>query len=208
MIRKHIKVEPERWYYYCDKLGMLVWQDMPSGDVGGNKWAQHTYEGGTDQPRSQVSKDNYYCEWKDIMDFCMSHPSVVMWVPFNEAWGQFATAEVAEWTKQYDPSRLVNPASGGNFCKCGDVLDLHNYPQPAMYLYDPERVNVLGEYGGVGLPLDGHLWGEKRNWGYIKLPDSEARRSSIFSTQSNSLTLSRKVFLLLFIRRLRMWREK
>ncbi len=174
MIRKHIKVEPERWYYYCDKLGMLVWQDMPSGDVGGNKWAQHTYEGGTDQPRSQASIDDYYKEWQDIMDFCMSHPSIVMWVPFNEAWGQFSTAEVAEWTKRYDPSRLVNPASGGNFCKCGDILDLHNYPQPTMYLFDPDRVNVLGEYGGIGLPLDGHLWGEKRNWGYIKLPDSEA----------------------------------
>lgn len=173
MIRKHVKVEPARWYYHCDRLGMLVWQDMPSGDVGGNHWAQHTYEGGTDQPRSEQSIADYYNEWRDIMDFCMSYPSVVVWVPFNEAWGQFATETVTDWTKHYDPSRLVNCASGGNFRRCGDILDLHNYPAPAMYLYDPERVNVLGEYGGIGLPIEGHLWGQNRNWGYIKFTSTD-----------------------------------
>lgn len=173
MIRKHVKVEPARWYYHCDRLGMLVWQDMPSGDVGGNHWAQHTYTGGTDQPRTAESVGNYYHEWQDIMDFCMSFPCVVVWVPFNEAWGQFDTEIVTDWTAKYDPSRLVNCASGGNFRRCGDILDLHNYPAPAMYLYDPDRVNVLGEYGGIGLPIEGHLWGQNRNWGYIKFTTTD-----------------------------------
>lgn len=88
MIRKHVKVEPARWYYHCDREGILVWQDMPSGDMG-NKWEMYTYNGGTDKNRTQESKDNFSKEWKEIMDFCMSSPSVVVWVPFNEAWGQF-----------------------------------------------------------------------------------------------------------------------
>ena len=172
MIRKHVKVEPARWYYHCDKEGILVWQDMPSGDMG-NQWAPHTYNGGTDKERSSASIANYYQEWKEIMDLCVSHPSVVVWVPFNEAWGQFDTEKVAEWTKNYDPSRLVNPASGGNHWACGDILDLHNYPGPSMFLFDPQRVTVLGEYGGIGLPLENHLWWNKRNWGYVQFKNSD-----------------------------------
>lgn len=172
MIRKHVKVEPARWYYHCDKEGILVWQDMPSGDMG-NQWAPHTYNGGTDKERSSASIANYYQEWKEIMDLCVSHPSVVVWVPFNEAWGQFDTEKVAEWTKNYDPSRLVNPASGGNHRTCGDILDLHNYPGPSMFLFDPQRVTVLGEYGGIGLPLENHLWWNKRNWGYVQFKNSD-----------------------------------
>lgn len=173
MIRKHVKVEPARWYYHCDKEGILVWQDMPSGDMG-NSWAPHTYNGGTDKQRTPESVANYYQEWKEIMDLCMSNPSVVVWVPFNEAWGQFDTEKVVAWTEAYDPSRLVNPASGGNHRPCGDILDLHNYPGPDMFLSDPQRVNVLGEYGGIGLPLENHLWWNKRNWGYVQFKDSEA----------------------------------
>ena len=172
MIRKHVKVEPARWYYHCDKEGILVWQDMPSGDHG-NDWAPHTYNGGTDKDRSSESIANYYQEWKEIMDLCISHPSIVMWVPFNEAWGQFKTEEVIAWTKKYDPSRLVNPASGGNHRPCGDVLDLHNYPGPGMFLFDAVRVNVLGEYGGIGLPLEGHLWQQGKNWGYVQFKNSD-----------------------------------
>lgn len=167
MIRKHVKVEPARWYYHCDREGILVWQDMPSGDMG-NKWEMHTYNGGTDKNRTQESKDNFSKEWKEIMDLCMSSPSVVVWVPFNEAWGQFDTERIVNWTMEYDPSRLVNPASGGNHRPCGHMLDLHNYPGPAMKLFDPQRVNVLGEYGGIGLPMEGHLWWNKRNWGYVQ----------------------------------------
>ncbi|MDR1919289.1 MAG: beta-galactosidase [Tannerellaceae bacterium] len=172
MIRKHVKVEPARWYYHCDKEGILVWQDMPSGNLG-NRWEPEKYNGGTDQNRSAESISNYYKEWQEIMDLCISNPSVVVWVPFNEGWGQFDTEKVAAWTKAYDPSRLVNPASGGNHRPCGDMLDLHNYPGPKMYLFDAERVNVLGEYGGIGLPLEEHLWWQKRNWGYIQFKSTE-----------------------------------
>jgi beta-galactosidase/beta-glucuronidase len=172
MIRKHVKVEPARWYYHCDKEGVLVWQDMPSGDMG-NQWAMHEYNGGTDKKRTQESIDNFYQEWKEIMDLCISNPSVAVWVPFNEAWGQFDTEKIVKWTKTYDPSRLVNPASGGNHRPCGDILDLHNYPGPRMLLFDPERVNVLGEYGGIGLVMENHLWWDKRNWGYVQFKNED-----------------------------------
>ncbi|MDR1938511.1 MAG: beta-galactosidase, partial [Tannerellaceae bacterium] len=172
MIRKHVKVEPARWYYHCDREGILVWQDMPSGDLG-NRWEPEKYRGGTDKDRSAESVANYYSEWKEIMDLCISNPSVVVWVPFNEGWGQFDTEKVVGWTKSYDPSRLVNPASGGNHRPCGDILDLHNYPGPKMYLFDAERVNVLGEYGGIGLPMEEHLWWQKRNWGYIQFKNAD-----------------------------------
>jgi hypothetical protein len=140
---------------------------MPSGDLG-NSWQSELYNGGTDKRRSPESIAGYYREWQEIIDLCISHPSVVVWVPFNEGWGQFDTGKVTEWTKAYDPSRLVNPASGGNHRPSGDILDLHNYPGPKMYLFDAERVNVLGEYGGIGLPLEEHLWWQKRNWGYVQ----------------------------------------
>lgn len=167
MIRKHVKVEPARWYAHCDRIGLLVWQDMPNGDRS-PQWQNLNYFNGSELIRSAESEANYRKEWKEIIDLLYSQPSVVVWVPFNEAWGQFKTEEIAEWTKAYDPSRLVNAASGGNHYRTGDILDLHNYPGPAMYLYDAERVNVLGEYGGIGLPLQGHFWQPDKNWGYIQ----------------------------------------
>ena len=168
LIRKHVKVEPARWYYHCDRLGLLVWQDMPSGDLHGS-WQNTRWYQGTEFVRSAESEACYRKEWREIMDYLYSYPSIVAWVPFNEGWGQFKTVEITTWTKQYDPSRLVNSASGGNhFLGAGDILDLHNYPQPDMYLTDAKRVNVLGEYGGIGMPVEGHLWTPDRNWGYIK----------------------------------------
>ncbi len=167
MIRKHIKVEPAVWYTYCDRNGIIVWQDMPSGDRS-PEWQNHRYFDGTENHRSAESEANYRKEWKEIMDALYNYPCISTWIPFNEAWGQFKTPEIAEWTKQYDPSRLVNPASGGNFYTCGDILDLHNYPGPAMYLYDAQRANALGEYGGIGMVVDGHIWTPDRNWGYIQ----------------------------------------
>ena len=167
MIRKHIKVEPARWYAYCDSIGIIVWQDMPSGDKG-PEWQNRKYFDGTERNRSTESEACYRKEWKEIIDCLYSYPCIGTWVPFNEAWGQFKTEEIAEWTKNYDPTRLINPASGGNHYTCGDILDLHNYPWPEMYLYDAQRVNVLGEYGGIGLVLKGHVWEPDRNWGYVQ----------------------------------------
>ena len=172
MIRKHVKVEPARWYTHCDRLGMLVWQDMPSGDYT-RGWQNRDYFEGNELKRSGESEKIYRKEWKEIMDFLYNYPSIVVWVPFNEAWGQFKTREITEWTKNEDPGRLVNSASGGNHFETGDILDLHNYPQPELYLYDANRVTVLGEYGGIGLPMEGHLWRTGDNWGYIKLKNSK-----------------------------------
>lgn len=172
MIRKHVKVEPARWYYHCDREGILVWQDMPSGDRS-PQWQMRNYFNGLELNRSAKSEENFRREWKEIMDLAVSNPSVVVWVPFNEAWGQFKTAEIAEWTKNYDPSRLVNPASGGNHYDVGDMLDMHNYPDPAMGLFDSKRSNVLGEYGGIGLVLPDHLWEKDRNWGYVQYKTAE-----------------------------------
>ncbi|MBR2063452.1 MAG: beta-galactosidase [Bacteroidales bacterium] len=175
MIRKHVKVEPARWYWHCDRLGMLVWQDMPSiADNSTNIWANRTYEGGTDTPVTDEGKANYYKEWSEIIDAFKVFPCIVTWVPFNEAWGQFDTEEVVKFTREQDPTRLINYASGGNFVKCsGDILDLHNYPDPQMYLYDRDYVNVLGEYGGIGWPVEGHLWQPDRNWGYVQFRSAD-----------------------------------
>ena len=171
MIRKHVKVEPERWYTHCDELGILVWQDMPSGDEQ-PIWQDKKYFEGTELQRTPKSEEIYKKEWKAIMDHLYSYPSIVVWVPFNEAWGQFKTVEITEWTKNHDPSRLVNSSSGGNHFQTGDILDLHKYPGPELYLYDARRITVLGEYGGIGLPLEGHLWKANDNWGYIKFKNA------------------------------------
>lgn len=172
MIRKHIKVEPRLWYTHCDRVGMIVWQDMPSGDLVG-PWQNRQYYDGTEFKRSEFSEQTYRKEWEEIIDALYNYPCIAMWIPFNEGWGQFKTVEIADWTKKKDPSRLVNSASGGNHFHCGDILDLHNYPAPDMYMYDAQRATVLGEFGGMALPIEGHLWAPDRNWGYIqfKSPD-------------------------------------
>ena len=151
MARKHVKVEPARWYYWCDKLGLLVWQDMPSGDFD----------------RTAESKAEYRRELQAMIDAFWNHPSIVMWVPFNEGWGQYDTPEVAEWVAKYDPSRPVNEASGWHDKGSGDVTDMHNYPGPGMREPEPNRVSVLGEFGGLGMPVRGHTWQSEKNWGYV-----------------------------------------
>ena len=177
MIRKHIKVEPARWYYYCDSLGMLVWQDMPSGDLG-NHWEPRPGVLGraTDQERSPESEGYYRKEWNAIISSLYNHPCIIVWTPFNEAWGQFKTEDITNWTKQKDPSRLVNSASGGNFYPVGDIEDLHNYPDPAMPrpdIFGAKKALVLGEFGGLGLPVEGHTWQEK-NWGYQSFKNNDS----------------------------------
>ncbi len=168
MIRKHIKVEPALWYTYCDRNGIIVWQDMPSGDRN-PEWQDRNYFDGEELVRTPESEANYRKEWREIMDCLYNYPCIAVWVPFNEAWGQFKTKEIAEWTKNYDPSRLVNPASGGNHYPCGDMVDAHSYPSPPVtHVYDAKRANVLGEYGGIGMVAEGHVWVPDRNWGYIQ----------------------------------------
>jgi beta-galactosidase/beta-glucuronidase len=177
MIRKHVKVEPARWYRHCDELGMLVWQDMPSGDMG-NNWEQRPGITGaeTDRDRTPESERIYRNEWKAIIDATYNFPCIVIWVPFNEAWGQFKTEEITNWTMQYDPSRLVNSASGGNFYPVGHIIDMHNYPAPVMPkpdLFGAKQIIVLGEFGGLGLPVDKHTWQQKDNWGYQSFKNQE-----------------------------------
>ncbi len=178
MIRKHVKVEPARWYYHCDREGVLVWQDMPSGDMG-NRWEIRpgVYGKGTDKERTPDSEEVFRREWKAIMDANYHFPSIVVWVPFNEAWGQFKTEEIVEWTKAHDPTRLINSASGGNFTTAGEIMDLHNYPDPVMpdpRIWGQHQILVLGEFGGLGLPVEGHTWQEKDNWGYQSFENKEA----------------------------------
>lgn len=184
MIRKHIKVEPARWYYWCDVLGMMVWQDMPCiGDFAGtqlnsrdldiqkavkNVWSKDSLLGGTECDIPQEWKDNFYNEWTNIMTTLRGFQCIVCWVPFNEAWGQFDTPEVVKYTKKFDPTRLVNEASGGNFHLVGDIIDVHHYPHPAMNVFEAKFINVLGEYGGIGYPVPGHTWEIDRKWGYGK----------------------------------------
>ena len=188
MIRKHIKLEPARWYYYCDLHGIMVWQDMPCigdhnrkqmpardkeiQDAIWNKWSSDSFLGGTDCKIPQEWKDNYYREWTNIINAFKNFQCIVVWVPFNEAWGQFDTPAAVRLTRKLDPTRLINCASGGNYDLSegeegfGDILDVHHYPCPAMNIFERKFVNVLGEYGGIGLPVEGHTWIIERKWGY------------------------------------------
>ncbi|MBI1356616.1 MAG: beta-galactosidase [Acidobacteria bacterium] len=168
MARKHVKVEPARWYYHCDRLGLLVWQDMPSGYLGRGvprglfvqPWDAE------DGRRDGVSGAQFEGELQEMIDNFRMFPSIVAWVPFNEGWGQYDTARVAGWVKQYDPTRLVNASSGWTDRGAGDVYDTHMYPGPGLQFGGEKRAAVLGEFGGLGWPVEDHLWWDKRNWGY------------------------------------------
>jgi len=158
-IRKHVKVEPERWYYWCDKLGMVVWQDMPSGD-------KSIGEKDPDIKRTARSAEIYERELKAMIAGRGNHPCIVMWVPFNEGWGQFDTARIVESVKKQDPTRLVDCASGwADRAGVGDVHDFHVYPGPGSPDPEEKRAAVLGEFGGLGLGIDGHAW-SKEKWSY------------------------------------------
>jgi len=150
-VRKHIKVEPDRWYYWCDKLGLMVWQDMPSvNSYGGN------------QP---IDKPQFKTELERLVGNHWNHPSIIMWVLFNEAQGQHDTEALVAAVKALDPSRLINNASGNDDKNCGDVIDMHTYPGPGSPQPEERRAAVLGEFGGLGLAIDGHTW-SKQTWGY------------------------------------------
>ncbi|MDH7600488.1 MAG: glycoside hydrolase family 2 TIM barrel-domain containing protein, partial [Sedimentisphaerales bacterium] len=151
MVRKHVKIEPARWYYWCDRLGLLVWQDMPSGDSG----------------RNEQSKANFRRELQAMIDYLRHFTCIVIWVPFNEGWGQHDTVQIVQWIQDYDPTRLVNEASGWDNKGSGHISDMHSYPGPSMRPVEAQRACVLGEFGGLGMPVAGHTWQSERNWGYV-----------------------------------------
>lgn len=165
-VRKHIKVEPDRWFYHADQLGLLVWQDMPSTKTG--------------RPPAEW-QEQYEVELAEMIEEHKNWTSIVMWVVFNEGWGEWdldATARIADEVKEMDPSRLVNPHSGFNCCaslgdpETGDVIDWHQYAGPAAPSPSEDRVAVDGEHGGFGLEVDGHMWfGEGH--AYEMTPDKE-----------------------------------
>ncbi len=184
MIRKHVKVEPDRWYYWADKLGIIVWQDMPSitGSEYG-RWEMWNWVSPEDDAtynpyakgRSGSAAENYEKPWKNIVLRHNVFPCIAVWVPFNEGWGQFDTPKYVALTKEWSPARLVNSASGGNSLRgVGDIFDSHNYPDPRMKFWsDGAQIDVLGEFGGIGCPLEGHLWNPEGNWGYIRYKSGE-----------------------------------
>jgi len=175
MIRKHIKVEPARWYYYCDQMGMLVWQDMPSGMVvipGEGKdrpvHVQHVPRDGEDLNVRPEDAAQYELELRRMIGIHYNSPCIVVWVPFNEGWGQYATCRVAREVKNLDPTRLVDAVTGWALRPCGDLYDIHTYQAevniPPVSL---DRASVIGEFGGIGYPITDHLWNpEMKNWGY------------------------------------------
>ena len=173
MLRKHIKVEPERYYYLCDKLGILVWQDMPSGFLDG----QNESPGDVAQPlRRSKGKEQFELELRRMMNQLHNHPSIVTWVVHNEGWGQYENERLAAWVKGLDPSRVVNAVSGWNDRGAGDFYDIHTYePEPTPPAPQANRVVVIGEFGGIGWPVPGHLWNpDMRNWGYQTYQSGDA----------------------------------
>lgn len=153
--RKHVKIEPQRWYYWCDKLGLLVWQDMPNGNN-----------------RTPESRKQFEQELEQLVLQHRNHPSIVMWVVFNEGWGQHDTPRYVQLVEQLDPTRLVNNASGWTDEQVGHVLDIHRYPGPAAPEPESSRASVLGEFGGLGLAVPGHTWSQE-SWGYRGMSDRE-----------------------------------
>jgi hypothetical protein len=158
MTRKHVKVEPARWYYWADRLGLLVWQDMPSLPID-----LATPPGGNPPPSAEA-KAHYEAELHDLIGQVGNSPAVIGWVPFNEGWGEFDTARIAEKVKTQDPTRLVDASSGVNCCYslpdsgAGDIYDDHTYVGPGTPPVTAPRSSIDGEYGGLGLVEEGHLW--------------------------------------------------
>ena len=182
LARKHVKVEPDRWYYWCDKLGLLVWQDMPSGDK---------YIGAKDPDitRSPESAQEFETELRALIEGRGNHPCIVMWVPYNEGWGQWDTPRVVDLIKKLDPSRLVDDASGWTDRGVGDVMDMHKYPGPGAPGPEQKRASVLGEFGGLGLPVRGHTWQAEKNWGYRSFTNSAALTAAYLDLTSKLFPL-------------------
>lgn len=183
MIRKHIKVEPRRYYHHCDKIGMIMWQDQVSSGYGKNRDQESTSPNWTrmapnptDAKWPDEAHQQWVTEYKRMVEHLRDAPCIGVWIPFNEAWGQHATMEVGKMAAELDPTRLINIASGGNFWPVGDIADHHEYPHPAFPIKDKrfdDYVKVVGEFGGHGWPVKDHLWKpDANNWGYGGLPKS------------------------------------
>jgi hypothetical protein len=164
-IRKHIKVEPARWYYWADKLGMLVWQDMVNPNQGLPEGAEVAFEQ----------------QAKETLEQLHNFPCITTWVLFNEKWGAYDQQRLTEWVKATDPSRLVDGHSGEllyvndqlrspspNAYVSADLTDVHSYPGPKMPIRQPGKAQVLGEFGGIGVFIPDHQWNTASAWGYIQ----------------------------------------
>lgn len=167
-VRKHVKVEPRRWYYHADRLGLLVWQDMAASAVRGER------------PR-ESARQQFETGLRRMVAELDSHPSVVAWVPFNEGWGTFDVLRIVDLIREIDPNRPIDAQSGIGVCEgagricgsrgAGDVRDYHNYPGPGSVPTGGDQVAVLGEYGGVGLKIPDHLWSDDREYSYATAAD-------------------------------------
>lgn len=156
MVRKHIKIEPQRWFYWADKLGILVWQDMPT----------------MPNPPTAAQQSRHTAEFQEVVNEHRSSPALIMWVDHNEGWGQYNQAGLATTVKGWDPSRLVNNMSGINCCGAvdggnGDVADWHCYLGPCSPVPSASRIAVMGEYGGLGLKVAGHEWDAPNSHSYV-----------------------------------------
>ncbi|UZK67049.1 glycoside hydrolase family 2 protein [Sphingomonas sp. M1-B02] len=175
MLRKHIKVEPAQYYYEADRMGILIWQDMPSGEEDESLDQFIRPKSTSEAVMPQSVTDEFEYELLRMISDLRNHPSIVSWVVNNEGWGQYASTRLGKMVKDLDPSRVVNKVSG--WLDTGDagsdVFDIHTYEDvPNAPIYQPHRAIVLGEFGGIGLPVEGHLWfSDKRNWGYQAAKD-------------------------------------
>ncbi|MGN0538689.1 MAG: glycoside hydrolase family 2 protein [Candidatus Fimenecus sp.] len=177
MLRKHIKVELDRWYYHCDRLGMLVWQDMVSGGeyigtlVAGVLPLLHikvndsNYK--TFKRTEKKWRDDYKRELNEMLNQLFNHTSICCWVPFNEGWGQFDSAKIATSVKNFDPTRLVDHASGWYDHGAGDFNSMHKYVLPVHMPKTDNRIFALTEFGGYSRIVSDHTWDERKSFGYM-----------------------------------------